>query len=139
MKESLATLIFLAGWGQLAVLVASTIVPFQLRWKTELGVLSRLHRQMYWIYGGYIVLAIVAFGLMSLFNARELASGSRLARGICGYIAVFWGIRFALQWILDVKEHLSTWLLRLGYYLLTILFGGFTLLYGLAALQPFGK
>ena len=136
MRDSLPTLIFLAGVGQLCVLIASALVPFQLKWKTELAVLSRLHRQMYWVYGGYVVLAISAFGLISLFNARELASASGLARGVCGYVAVFWGMRLALQWIFDVKEHLSTWWLKMGYYALTILFASFTLLYGFAALQP---
>jgi hypothetical protein len=137
MQELMPTLIFLAGVGQLGVLIASALVPFQLKWKTELTVLSRLHRQMYWVYGGYVVLAIAAFGLISLFNAKELANGSGLARGVCGYIAVFWGVRLALQWVFDVKEHLSTWWLRLGYYALTILFASFTLLYGFAALRPF--
>ena len=136
MQALMPTLIFLAGVGQLGVLIASALVPFQLRWKTELAALSRLHRQMYWVYGGYVVLAIASFGLLSLFNARELANGSSLARGVCGYVAVFWGVRLALQWIFDVKEHLSTWWLRLGYYALTILFAGFTLLYGFAALRP---
>jgi hypothetical protein len=139
MQELMPTLIFLAGAGQLGVLIASALVPFQLKWKTELAVLSRLHRQMYWVYGGYVVLAIAAFGLISLFNASELANGSGLARGVCGYISAFWGGRLALQWIfdIDVKEHLSTWWLRLAYHALTILFAGFTLLYGFAALRPF--
>ena len=136
MRELLPQLIFIAGAAQLCILIASALVPFQLKWKTELAVLSRLHRQMYWVYGGYVVLAIAAFGLISLFNATELANGGGLARGICGYIAVFWGVRLALQWIFDVKEHLSTWWLRLGYYALTILFASFTLLYGFAALRP---
>jgi hypothetical protein len=137
MQELMPTLIFLAGVGQLGVLIASALVPFQLKWKTELSVLSRLHRQMYWVYGGYVVLAIAAFGLISLFNARELANGGGLARGVCGYIAVFWGVRLALQWVFDVKGYISTWWLRLGYYALTILFASFTLLYGFAALRPF--
>ncbi len=137
MQELMPTLIFLAGAGQLGVLIASALVPFQLKWKTELMVLSRLHRQMYWVYGGYVVLAISAFGLISLFNARELANGSGLARCVCGYIAVFWGVRLVLQWVFDVTGHLSTWWLRLGYYALTILFASFTLLFGLAALRPF--
>ena len=137
MQELMPTLIFLAGVGQLGVLIASALVPFQLKWKTELAVLSRLHRQMYWVYGGYVVLAIAAFGLISLFNARELANGSALARGVCGYIGVFWGIRLALQWVFDVKDHISTWWLSLGYYTLTILFASFTLLYGFAALRRF--
>jgi hypothetical protein len=136
MQELLPTLIFLAGIGQMGVLIASALVPFQLKWKTELAVLSRLHRQMYWVYGGYVVLAITAFGLISVFNAGELAGGSGLARSVCGYIGVFWGVRLVLQWVFDVKEHISTWWLRLGYYALTILFASFTLLYGLAALRP---
>jgi uncharacterized membrane protein YhaH (DUF805 family) len=135
MRELMARLIFLAGVGQLGVLIASALVPFQLKWKTELAILSRLHRQMYWVYGGYVVLAIAAFGLISIFNAEELAKGSGLARGVCGYIAVFWGVRLALQWIFDVKDHLAAWWLRFGYYLLTILFAGFTLLYTFAALH----
>jgi hypothetical protein len=136
MKEWLPTLIFLAGAGQLGILIASALVPFQLKWKTELAAISRLHRQMYWIYGGYVVLAIAAFGLICLFNANELANGSGLARGVCGYIAIFWGVRLALQWVLDVEAHLSNGWLRLGYFLLTILFAGFTLLFGFAALRP---
>jgi len=135
-QEWLPILIFMAGAGQLGILIASALVPFQLKWKAELRVLSRLHRQMYWIYGGYVVLAIAAFGLICLFNANELANGSGLARGICGYIAIFWGVRLALQWVLDVEAQLSTGWLRLGYHLLTILFAGFTLLFGFAALRP---
>src|SRR4249920_3467513 len=138
MKEWMPTLIFLAGMGQLCILIASALVPFQLKWKTELTVLSRLHRQMYWIYGAYVVLSIAAFGLICLFNSNELASGSGLARAICGFIAIFWGGRLALQWVLDVEAHLSTWWLRLGYHVLTILFASFTLLFGFAALWNFG-
>src|SRR6187399_549345 len=134
MQELLEPLIFLAGFGQLGILIASVQVPSQLHWKTELAGLSRLHRQMYWIYGAYVVLAIVAFSLISIFFASELASGSGLARAFCGYIAVFWGGRLALQWVMDVEAHLSTWRLRLGYHALTIMFASFTLLFGIAAL-----
>ena len=88
---------------------------------------------MYWVYGGYVVLSIVAFALLSILNARELASGSALARGVCCYVAVFWGIRLALQGVFDVKEHLTTWWLKAGYVVLTALFAAFTLVYGWAA------
>jgi hypothetical protein len=136
MEETLSTLIFLAGLGQLGVLIASALVPIRLRWKTELGGLTRLHRQMYWVYGGYVVMAIVAFGLISLLNSRELASGTGLARGFCGYVAVFWGVRLSLQGVLAVKEHLTAWWLKAGYALLSVLFTAFTLVYGFAALRP---
>ena len=58
---TLARLIFLAGIGQSGILIASALVPFQLNWREELRCLSRLHRQMYWVYGGYVVLSIIAF------------------------------------------------------------------------------
>ena len=80
MNEALPTLVFAAGIGQLGVLIASALVPFRLNWKAELKGLSRLHRQMYWVYGGYVVLAIVAFGFISLCNAQEMvkAQAARL-------------------------------------------------------------
>jgi hypothetical protein len=134
----LSRLIFLAGLGQLSVLIAASLVPLRLNWKEELRGLSKLHRQMYWVYGGYVVLSITAFGLLSLFNADELAAGGGLARGVCGYVAVFWGLRLPLQAVFDVKPHLTTWWLTLGYHTLTVLFLSFTVLYGSAALRPAG-
>ena len=136
MQAHLPNLLFVAGVGQLSVLVASALVPIRLKWRDEFRSLSRLHRQMYWVYGGYIVLAIVALGLISIFNAQELTSGSGLARGFCGYVAVFWGIRFLLQGILDVRGHLSTWWLKLGYGLLTVMFAYFTVVYAWVAVVP---
>ncbi len=100
--DLLTDLIFVAGVAHLGILIASALVPFRLSWFQELATLSRLHRQMYWVYGGYVVLSIVAFSMISMFNARELASGSGLARDFCLYVAVFWGVRVALQAIFDV-------------------------------------
>ena len=134
--ETLADLIYAGGLAHFSILIASALVPFRLNWREELGSLSRLHRQMYWVYGGYVVLSIVAFALISLWNSRELAGGSGLARGFCLYIAVFWGIRVILQAVFDVKAHLTAWWLRLGYHGLTTLFVGLTVLYGWAALRP---
>src|SRR5688572_7905499 len=132
----LTTLITLAGAGQLCVLIASALVPIRLKWRTELECLPHLHRQMYWVYGGYTVLGIVALGLISLLNAEALASGSRLARSVCAYAAIFWGVRLSLQAVLDVKEHLNLRWLRAGYHTLTVLFTSFTLIYGYAAFRP---
>jgi hypothetical protein len=135
MDTALTHLIFVAGIGQFGVLIASALVPSRLNWRDELRGLSKLHRQMYWVYGGYVVLSIVAFATLSVFNSRELASGSGLARGFCAYVAVFWGIRVALQAVFDVKTHLTAWWLRAGYFALTLMFAGFTIVYTWAALQ----
>ena len=135
MDVALADLIRLAGAGQLSVLVASSLVPFRLNWRRDLASIPRLHRQMYWTYGGYVVLGIVALGGMSLACADELAGRSRLARAVCGYGATFWGVRLALQGVFDVKPHLTAWWLTAGYHLLTGLFLFFTAVYGFAALR----
>jgi hypothetical protein len=138
MEEVLPNLLLAAGIGQLGVLIASALVPLRLHWREELRSLSRLHRQMYWVYGGYVVLSIVAFALLSILNARELASGSGLARGFCWYVAVFWGIRLGLQGVFDVKGQLSAWWLKAGYVGLTVLFACFTFIYAWAALHAPG-
>ena len=39
----------------------------------------------------HVVLSIVALGLISIVNSRELAGGSLLARSFCLYAAAFWG------------------------------------------------
>ena len=138
MNEALPTLIIAAGAGQAAVLVASALVPFRLDWRAAFQPLPRLHRQMYWVYGGYIVLSIVAFALISILNAEEIASGTGLARGFSAYVAVFWGVRLCLQAVLDVKDHLTATWLKAGYHALTVLFLAFTVIYGWAAVHPAG-
>ena len=136
MREQLPNLIFLAGVMQLLVPIASALVPLRLKWRTELNSIPKLHRQLYWTYGGYIVLAIVAFSLICLFNAKELASGSGLARSMCGYMAAFWGIRLCLQAVFDVKPFLTEWWLVLGYHALTLVFVTLTVIFCAAALSP---
>ena len=136
MRDLLPHLIFAAGIGQLCVLAASALVPVRLKWREVFQSLPKLHRQMYWVYGSYVVLAIVAQGLVSAACSGELAEGTALARGVCGYMAVFWGVRLALQGVLDVKEHLTHWWLAAGYHLLTALFVYFTAVFALAALWP---
>jgi hypothetical protein len=135
MTFTLADLIRFAGAGQLSVLVASALVPFRLNWKRDLVPLPALHRQLYWTYGGYVVLGIIALGAISLACADELAAGAPLARAVCGYAAVFWGVRLGLQAVFDVKPHLTARWLTAGYHTLTVLFLFFTAVYGYAAVR----
>ncbi len=133
MIEALPRLIFWIGVGQLCVPIASLIVPARLNWRGEFQKLSRLHRQLYWVYGGYTLMSIVMLGLICTFNARELAAGSGLARAFCTYGAIFWGVRLSLQAVLDARPHLTVWWLTLGYHTLSVLFLTFTLVYIIGA------
>lgn len=135
MNEHLPTLLRVAGAAHFGILIASALVPFRLNWRKELAGLPRLHFQMYLVYGGYVVLCIVAFGSISLANADELAAGSPLARWVCGFVAVFWGVRVCLQPVFDAKPHLTAWWLKAGYHTLTALFLLFTAVYGYAAVR----
>lgn len=135
MDVSLVDVIRLAGAGQLSILIASSLVPFKLKFKEDLASLPTLHRQLYWTYGGYVVMGILTLGVISIVCADELASGSRLARAFCIYGALFWGVRLALQAVFDVKPHLTAWWLTAGYHTLTVLFLCSTAVYGYAAFR----
>jgi hypothetical protein len=129
MSATLETALFWAGPAQLCVLFASALVPLRLRWTTVVAELPPLVRQLFWIYGGYVVLSIVALGVICTVNAGELSEGGILARSFCAYGALFWGVRLSLQPFLKVGPYLSRWWLRTGYHVLTLLFAGFTLVF----------
>lgn len=134
MREHLHSLFLVAGAVQLLVLVASFSTPRVLRWREELASLPRLHRQLFWIYGGYIVMSIVTLALACLLLSGELASGGPLARAVCAYGAAFWGVRVGLQAVLDVRPFLTSAALRAGYHGLTVAFAALAVVYGAGAL-----
>lgn len=133
MKYELATAIWLAGWAQLLVLIASALVPLRLDWRNQLAPLPTLLRQLFWVYGGFIVLAIVGLGTISVLNAEELAAGSALARSFCAFAAIFWLTRLSLQPFLAAGPYLTAWRLRAGYHLLTAWFVGIVLVFAWGA------
>ncbi len=133
MMPTLSTALFLTGIGQPCVLVASALVPLRLDWRSRLESLPPLLRQLFWIYGGYVVLSIISLGLITAINAEELAAGSRLARSFCLFAGLFWGIRLSLQPFLNARPFLTTWWLTAGYHLLTLLFVTFTIVFFWAA------
>lgn len=128
--------ILIGGGLQLAVLIASGLVPRVLDWRSELRTLPLLLRQLIWVHGAFIVLTIAGQGTISLVNARELASGTPLARSVCAFIAVFWGTRLALQWFcFKPGEYLQSLPLRLGYHLLTVMFVCLTAIFAWGAIH----
>ncbi len=133
MNERLAKAFCIIGWLELAVLVASAMIPIRLKWRTSLLALPRLYRQLYWVYGGYVVLGITSLGLICITNSRELAGGTSLARAVCIYGFAFWGIRLSLQAVFEAKPYLTTWWLKVAYYGLTVLFAIFTVVYAIGA------
>ena len=136
---TLTTLLLLGGVCHFGILFASALVPRVLDWKGELRRLSPLSRHLVWTHGAFIVLKIVAFGVISVTNAADLAAGSKLSRWLCGFIAAFWLGRLAIQlFLFDPRPFLTSTLLKLGYHGLTVVFTYLGLVYAWAALAPRG-
>ena len=131
------TLILLGGLVHFGILIASALTPGVLEWRRHLAALPALLRQLFWVYGSFIVLVIISFGTISLAQPDALASGEPLARAMCAMIAIFWSARLAVQWfVFDATPFLTNAALKLGYHALTLAFIALALIYGCAAIQP---
>ena len=128
-------LILIGGVLHFLTLIASAMVPKTLDWKGELAKLIPFLRTLFWVYGAFIVLTIIAFGLLSVLHFRELAAGDSLARSMCAFIAIFWGVRLVVAlFFFDASEFLTTWYFKVGYHLLTVTFIYQTIAYGYCAI-----
>ena len=128
-------LILIGGVLHFLTLIASAMVPKTLDWKGELAKLIPFLRTLFWVYGAFIVLTIIAFGLLSVLHFRELAAGDSLARSVCAVIAIFWGVRLVVAlFVFDASEFLTTWYFKVGYHLLTVTFIYQTIAYGYCAI-----
>lgn len=134
--DKLKIALTLAGIAHFGILIASATVPKALNWRDNLRPLPLLLRQMFWVYGFFIVLMIVCFGVITLANTEALAKGEHpLARWVCGTITLFWFFRLLVQFFaFDPKPFLTTTFYRIGYHSLTVVFIYLTAVYALAAL-----
>jgi hypothetical protein len=130
------SLLLVGGLLHFVILIASALTPRVLDWRRNLAALDPFLRRLFWVYGSFIVLVIVSFGIVTLFHADELASGAPLPRSVCGIIAIFWLARLAVQFcVFDARPFLTSTLLRLGYHGLTLLFTVLVFIYGCVALN----
>lgn len=87
--------LWLAAIGHFCILGASFQVPHRLNWKEDFQCLSRFNRKIFWTYGGYIVLCIVGWGVLTLILHDEMLRGDKSALCVSAFIAVFWILRLA--------------------------------------------
>ena len=134
-RHTLEILLILAGIAHLCITSAGGVMTFVLDWRKNLATLTALTRHIIWVHGAFVVLMIVGFAAVSLLRPGDLASGAPLARAVCGFIALFWGVRLMIQFFLfDARPFLTSLPLKLGYHGLTAVFVYFTLVYGAAAI-----
>lgn len=133
---TLVDFIRIGGVLQLGLLIASALVPKVLDWRGQLKSLDPLVRKLIWVHGIYVVMMIIFLGLTCLLAAEELASGTLLARALCGFTAVCWLLRLVIQLaVFDAKPYLKTTVLRLGFHGLTAIFCYLSAVFTYAALR----
>jgi hypothetical protein len=127
--------VYFGGWLQLSLLAASAIVPFVFDWHGELARLSPFLRRLFWVYGAFIVIMIIGFGLLAIGHASALAGGSPLGRSVCAFMALFWLARFGVQlFVFDVTPYVRSPFLKAGYHVLTLIFFYLVVVFGAVAL-----
>ncbi|HEY3227316.1 MAG TPA: hypothetical protein VGK61_10025 [Planctomycetota bacterium] len=89
--------LWLAGAGHFVILVASAQVPARLGWREDLAKLTPFNRKLMWTYGGFTVLTIIAFGVLTLVLHNELLRGDRAALGLAAFIGVYWTVRILVD------------------------------------------
>jgi len=129
------SLLQLAAVLQLSILIASALTPRILDWRTNLAALHPFLRKLFWVYGAFIVMVLIAFATLTFLHADAMAARVPVARSLCVFIAIFWGARLFVQFaIFDPRPFLTNWFYQLGYHALTIIFAFLLFVYGKAAI-----
>jgi hypothetical protein len=133
----LQTALQLAGLLQILLLTAGAAMIRVVDLPNHLKVLPVFHRQLFWTYLGFTALTLVAFGLLTLIHASELARAKGLARGFHLFVCVFWTLRLGVQWfVFDVRPFLTNRWLYAGHISLHFVFLYLPLVHGWAFLAP---
>jgi hypothetical protein len=89
--------LWLVGLGHFAILIASFQVPSKLNWREDLRLRKPFNRKLLWVQGGFTVLTIIAFGVLTLVLHKELLRGDRAALGVACFIGVYWTARILVD------------------------------------------
>ena len=120
---TLETVIQIGGLLHFAIFLIAIWVPRVMDWKKLLSLLEPMMRHLLWVYAVFIMFVILGFGTLSLFFAAALASGTGLAKFLCGFIAIFWiGRVFVQLFLFDIRPLVHHWFFKLGFHVLTAIF-----------------
>jgi len=92
-------LVILAGAAHFGLVAVGSQVPRVFRWKDDLARLGPANRRLFWIYGIFIVLANLGFGVLSVAYAPEIAAGKGVAGGFALFVGIYWAARLAVQYL----------------------------------------
>ena len=120
----------------LGLLAAGLLLPGVVGLRQHLSALPRFIRQLFWVYYAFIGLSLICFGLGTFFLADQLAAGTPLARAVCGFLALFWTVRFlAGTFVFDARPYLTNPWRRAGLAAANFVFTCLPVVYGWVALK----
>lgn len=93
----LVRLLWIAGLVQIVIALANFTLPGKLNYRENLGRVSPIIRQIFFVHSGYIVGILLLFAAVSIGFASELASGVGLGHFLTSAMALFWVLRVPLQ------------------------------------------
>lgn len=130
---SIKNLIFMAGIGQVVLVLGSISIPYLLKWEEDVAKLRPLTRQVFWTYAGYIFSTNLSFGILSILGPSWLIDGSPLASAVTIFITLYWAARIIIQFTyFDRTDAPKGLIFSLGEFALVSLFLSLTLIYGYA-------
>ena len=129
-------LLKLAALAHLGIMAAGLLMPRVVDLWKHLRPLPDFVRKLFWVYYAFIGLCLAGFGAGTLVFAEDLASGSPLARAVCGFLAVFWTARFFVAvFIFDLRPYLTSVWRRVGLVMANTVFACLPILYAFIALK----
>ena len=124
----------LAALTHLGLITAGLLMPGVVGLRTHLAGLPPFVRSLFWVYYSFIGLSLVSFGLGTFLLAEDLASGTRIARAVCGFLMVFWTVRLvAAHFVFDLRPYLTDPWRRIGLHLANLVFAVLPVVYGWVA------
>lgn len=117
--------------AQVAIALLNFAMPRILKWEADIARMSLLVRDVFKIHAWFISLTLVIWGVLTWRFAHEMAHApTELSRWLCWAIAVFWGVRCALQWLHYDSSHwrgipsrtVMHWVFFVGYGLWTVVY-----------------
>ncbi|HET9408056.1 MAG TPA: hypothetical protein VFO39_12525 [Candidatus Sulfotelmatobacter sp.] len=115
--------LWLVGAAHFLILFASFQVPYRLRWKEDLEQLMPFNKKLLWVQGGFTVLTILAFGILTLALHSELLRGDRAALSLACFIGIYWTARIVVDALyFSHADWPKGTVFVIGHVLLTLLF-----------------
>lgn len=136
MNPNPVLLLQFAGITHLGLIAAGMLMPRVVGLRMHIQTLPPFIRRLFWVYYTFIGICLISFGLLSFFLAVPLAEGAPLSRAVCGFLALFWTVRFlAAMFVFDLRPYLTTLPRKLGYQATNVVFTLLPVIYLYTALR----